>query len=147
MVKLSQRNPLWATHKIGQTSITIGRFGCTITGLSMLSDYYGSFHNPAELADQLKFTVEGLVIWSSLPAVLPFHLEHRLYHDDRTAIEEAIQDPKRSALLQVDGYHWVVATGLVSKTKHYNIVDPWDGKKKTTSSYGHVTGCAIFIRN
>ena len=43
MIKLSQRDPQWGDLKLGESNLTINRWGCTTTALSMLSDYFQSY--------------------------------------------------------------------------------------------------------
>jgi ABC-type bacteriocin/lantibiotic exporter with double-glycine peptidase domain len=142
MIILSQRDARWSAEKIGKSLITIGRYGCTLTCLSMLSSYFGGYRTPAALARGLSFTSGGLIIWSSMPKLLPFKLEKRLYSRNDDEIMKSLKDAKRAVILQVDGFHWVVALSKIPFTKHYRIGDPWTGKKSTTLSYKAITGSA-----
>lgn len=146
MIKLSQRDPKWSSKRLGETAFTVGKYGCTITGLSMLSDYYGKFHDPGYLAEHLNFTGSGLIIWASMGTELPFKLVKRLYKRDDKEIEFSIKNPETSVLLQVQGNHWVVAIKRVPLTKTYVIADPWTGAVTTTLRYkNQITGSAHFF--
>lgn len=151
MIYLSQNSLPWGPVKLGNTPLTVGRYGCTITCLSMLSDYFKDFKDPGFLAKNLKFTSDSLVIWGSLPAVLPYGLERRIYSRNDFEIRTSLKDPNKAVILNVnDGAHWVVALketflpGL--KRPHYVVLDPWDGKKKTTRDFRNIVGSAHFIK-
>jgi ABC-type bacteriocin/lantibiotic exporter with double-glycine peptidase domain len=144
MILLSQRDPQYAQQKIGKSFLSIGRYGCTLTCISMLSDYFGCFTSPAKIAGMKEwFTNEGLVIWTKL-AFTKFKFQKRLYGQDDVAIMDAIKDPKKAVILEVDKSHWVVATGK-SLFGGYKIADPWFGDRSTTRRYGKITGSALFI--
>jgi len=150
MIKLCQRDQKWADTPIGKTPYLLKRFGCTITCISMFSDYFAKFKgfwkSPKDLASKLQFTKDGLIIWASLPEVLPFRLEKRLYSRNDSEIKISLKDSKRAVALQVDNFHWlaVVGKGLLGG---WVVYDPWDGLKKTipNKSYKAITGSAHFI--
>lgn len=152
MQVLSQRDPRWANEKLGTSYVTVGRYGCTITCLSMLSDFFGRFKTPRYLAKYLKYTKDGLIIWGSMPAVLPFKLEKRLYRRDDAEIKKSLKDPKKAVILQVDNYHWVVCLGTYRFAPWiYRCADPWTGKKQVLlrplGLYSKITGSAHLIAN
>ncbi len=63
---LSQRNLLWASEHLGSSSLTMGRFGCTTTCLSMLSDYFRGYISPIQIAHNANnYTKDGLVVWGN----------------------------------------------------------------------------------
>jgi hypothetical protein len=72
-VQLCQGDSRWNKVHLKGTDMTVGRWGCTITCLSMASDYFQKafgvrqFKNPGELANELTFTKGGLIVWSSSP--------------------------------------------------------------------------------
>ena len=152
MVHLSQQDPRWAKEHLGKSKITVGRYGCTTTCISMLSDYFECFASPKELAvsqvigtELLGYTNDGLIIWQTL------NLKHmafaaRLRSRNDFEIEKSLKDPRKAVILQVnDGAHWVVAIGKVPLLRNvYWVIDPWDGKKKTTRAFRNITGSAHF---
>lgn len=148
MIHLSQRDPRWSFTKMLPSSLTIGRYGCTTTCISMLSDYFGDFYSPASVAQKkLQYTIAGLIIWTSI-AFEKFRFGRRTYGWNTAEIDASIKDPNKAVILEVaNGSHWVVAIRKVPFSKHYFIVDPWDGKVKTTLSYKNITGAAHFLRN
>lgn len=155
MIYLSQRNPLWAAVKLGQSNCTVGRFGCTTTCISMLSDYFKSFIDPGTLASKtLSYTKDGLIIWQSVDNIplmkmdtLPDGKVKRLYGQNDAEIMASLKDKKKAVILQVNnGQHWVVALrrSLLNK-KDYIVLDPWDGKQVSAlKKYHNITGSAHF---
>ena len=149
MLHLSQRDEKWASEKLGKSYVTVGRYGCLVTSLSMLSSYYGGYKSPKALAKGLSYTKDGLVIWSSLPKMLPFELDRRLYRRDDKAIKASLKDPDTAVILEVDNYHWVVAIGFYKFAPWvYRIVDPWTGRvtNMAIGPYKRITGSAHLIR-
>lgn len=140
---LSQRDPAWATKKIGQSNITVGQYGCTITCVSMSSDWFKCFQNPGWMAKYLKFTSGGLILWQSIADVLCFKFIWRGYPSNfkQGEIDEALKNPKKTCLLNVsNGKHWVLGIYRVPFSKTYWVADPWTGTKKF---YSGVIGYAI----
>lgn len=146
MLLLSQRDPKWADTRLGKSKLTIGKFGCTITCIAMLSDYFGHDVTPDQIATKLaRFTPEGLLIWQSLN--LPtMKFEKRLYGQHPDAIAESLRDPNKAVILEVQGKHWVVALGK-DVLGRMRIADPWFGDRSTMNRYkGQITGSAHFIQ-
>lgn len=145
MIKLSQRDPKWASGILGKSKLTMGRYGCTTTCLSMLSDYFNMYLNPAEMSRKIKYTIDGLIIWASV--YFPtFKFEKRVYGFKTEPIDISLKDPKKAVILQVQGNHWVVALGRIPLTNTYRIADPWFGDVSTTLRYkNQITGSAHFI--
>lgn len=145
---LSQRDLAWANERLGSSKLTMGRFGCTTTCLSMISDYFKGFKSPIELAHNINnYTIDGLVLWKSL-RFPTMRFVDRIKGENRGAIMEALKNRDKAVILQVnDGAHWVVGVRKTMFGDDYVIVDPWDGKKKTLkATYKNVTGAALFVR-
>lgn len=134
---------------MGESSLTLGRWGCTTTAISMLSDWYGCYKSPLELASNANnYTKGGLVIWSHL-SFDKMVFDRREYGRNDANIRAALAGKDTAAILQVnDGQHWVVAySKRRAKKGDYIIIDPWDGKKKSLlSQYKNITGAAYFKR-
>ena len=148
MIILSQRNPNWAANKLGSSLLTIGRYGCTSTCISMLSDYFNCFKTPAEIAiNKDWYTQDGLIIWNKLNFTKMAFVERIYRRDDRT-IQAALKDPNRAVILQVNnGQHWVVALRKTLFGNSYIVADPWDGTKcDVLKKYHDITGMAFFSR-
>jgi hypothetical protein len=127
MVKLRQCDPRWAKVKIGNSSSTICAYGCLITSLSMLSDYYKCYKNPEWMAKNLKF-LNDLLIWKSIDGKLCFKFKWRYYKHEKEIFTKAINsNPRTAVVLNVSGgRHWVVATRKIPLG--YWTVDPLTGK-------------------
>lgn len=124
---LSQKDPRWSKEKIGKSDSTIGRYGCTITCLSMLSDWYGDYKRPDWLAKNLSFTNEGKILWKSIDGKLPFNFEYRFYTFNEARVYDILVSKDNSCVLQVNNYsHWVLPISF-SKITGYRIADPLDG--------------------
>ncbi len=148
MKYLSQRDPRWANKKLGASSLTLGRFGCTTTSLSMLTDYFGKYWSPPEIAGTKAFyTTSGLVQWEKLK--LPMKFVSRIRTRNDSAIQASIKDPDKAVLLNVNnGAHWVVALRKAVIGDDYLVVDPWTGTTCwAIKTYHSIDGSAHFNRN
>ena len=147
MITLSQRDSRWSQIKLGDSPLTVGRYGCTTTCVSMLTDYFKCFVDPGAMAkERLRFTSGGLLIWSSVnfPRM---KFEKRLYsRNDAEIVKSLLRDPNRAVIFEVDYSHWVVATGKLPWTDIYTIADPWRGDRSLSTRYKRITGSAHFIK-
>lgn len=139
---LSQRDRQWSTKKIGDTKLSIGRWGCLITSISMLSSYFKPYNSPEWFAENCKFTKDGLLYWSSCKFA-NFRFVNRVYHRSDRFIKQSLKHPNTAVVLELDYSHWVVAIGR-SWLGGYRIADPFYGNKSTTRRYGRITGSAHF---
>lgn len=149
MIILSQQDPQWASRKLGASSLTVGRFGCTTTCIAMLSDYFGHYIDPGKLASNVNnYTKGGLVIWKNLNSQLKnFKWVWREYGYAKKNLEAALADPNRAVILEVnDKSHWVVLQSRNRITGELYVYDPWDKKKHPVSYYRNVTGASYFER-
>lgn len=144
MLWLSQRDARWSKNKIGNTPLTVGRWGCTLTCMSMFSSFFGCFRDPATIAADVKlFTPQSLIIWSQLERVFggKMRFSKRLYkRDDKSIKESLLNNPKEAVALEVaNGSHWVAVVGVYGND--YYCIDPLDGKKKlVVRTFGNITG-------
>lgn len=147
MILISQRNPAWATEKLGQSTLNLGRFGCTSCCISMLSDYFGSYKSPIEIAHNVaNYTKDGLIVWKAL-SFKNMKFDKRTYGRDDNEIRAALKDPNRAVILEVDNAHWVVGVKPTLLSRDYVVADPWYGDKCNLSKrYGKITGSAYFSR-
>ena len=148
MIKLSQLDPRWSSVTLGQSKCTIAKYGCTTTSISMLSDYFNCYKNPAQIAQhQVKYTLDGLILWSTLKLdKMEWHTRIR-ERDDR-AIKRSLNDPDDAVILNVNnGAHWVVAISESLFGTDYWVIDPWDGQKKLAcKAYRNIVGSSHFKR-
>lgn len=144
----SQRDPRWKDHKIGNSSITLGAYGCTTTALSSLTSYFGCYKDPVEIQQFQDYTADGLILWDTL-RLPPMKFVKRLYGQQDKEIQDAINDPNKGCLIEVKlksgGSHWLLAIGKVPLSTVYNVIDPWNGDKCTTMRYNNkIIGAAIY---
>lgn len=155
MLLLSQRDKRWAANKIGKSSLTIGRWGCTLTSLSMLSSFYGCYKSPAELAASSGlFTSGGLLIWGQIEKVFKGKIKFvyrygqgsKSLRNDKAIRDSILKSPKTTVILEVANHsHWVVATGVYGND--YMCVDPIDGQRKLVlRTFGNITGSAHLVQ-
>jgi ABC-type bacteriocin/lantibiotic exporter with double-glycine peptidase domain len=147
MIYLSQRDPSYSQKKIGETNLTLGRWGCTICSISMLSDYFKCFLSPERFAVQYDwFTNEGLIIWNKIK-LDKMEFVIRRYGRNDSEIQKSLYHFDKAVILEVDHCHWVVAARKTLFGNNYVIIDPWDGKKKNVfPTYKAITGSAHFAR-
>lgn len=146
MKYLIQSDKRWSLVTIGRTLLTLGRWGCTTVGISMLSSFYGCYIDPPTLAKYPGlFDQSGRLFWLMIDKVFKGKMKfvYRNYKRNDKAIRESIlNSPKTSVLLEVrNGSHWVVGVGV--RGNDYYCVDPIDGMKKLVlSNFGNITGSA-----
>lgn len=149
MLHLSQSDKRWSLVKIGKTLLTLGRWGCTITCIAMLSSFFGFYLSPIEIAKfPGLFNADGKIIWSMIEKLFKgkFKFVWRYYKRNDKAIRESIAGATTCVILEVrNGSHWVVATGVYGND--YYCIDPVDGKKKLViANFGNITGSAHLIK-
>lgn len=155
MQYLSQRDLRWASTKLGNSTLTVGRYGCTTVCISMLSDYFGSPMTPNQIANSKTwYTNDGLILWNML-SFKKMKVERlangnvkRLFGRDDAEIKKSLDDPNKGVILQVnDGAHWILPIRKTWFTNDYHCVDPWTGKTCTAiGDYKNITGSAHFMR-
>lgn len=143
MIRLSQRDPRWAGKTIGKSNSTIGRYGCTITDLSMASDWFGCYKDPGWMAKNLRF-LGDLVIWSSIERVLCFKFIWRFHGYKEKLILEALGHKTKIVLLHVRNRHWVlcIRKSIYPWSRWFKTADPWTGTDKWYHS-SEITGGSI----
>lgn len=145
MIKLSQRDPRWSAIKLGKSQCSIYQYGCTTTCISMFSDYFGEYKDPGVLAKSLSYTKDGLILWPSIGQVFSkFKFLWRFYTLNKPLIADALKDPNKTVLLNVDrGKHWVAAIKAIPFTNSYYVYNPWNAKAEI---YSGIVGGAILVR-
>ena len=147
MISFSQRDPRWSSKRLGMSTLTMGRFGCTTTCISNLSTYFGDNLNPDQVRQRINYTLGGLIIWESCQ-FKKFRFWFREFGKKEQNIKNALADKNLAVILQVNkGSHWVVATGYDNVNKTFKIADPWFGDRSTMKRYNNdITGAAYFKR-
>lgn len=150
MENLSQRDIRWKDIKIGNSTSTIGSYGCTITCLSILAGTTPDVVN-AFLTAVNGFLVDR-IIWAKINETklgLHFPDNGRQYVYNDVAVREAI-NLYGGCLVEVDydgitntpnDRHWVLYIG------DQKLIDPWTGTIRPTSTYPLVKGYAIIQAN
>jgi len=145
MIIYSQRDERWADKQIGQSDLKMGRYGCTVCCVAMLTTYFRDNFTPDELLKKLQFTSDGLLIWSS--CVFPyFKFNLRDYSPSKSVILAHLKDPKLAVILKVGNInHWVVAYHYNKITGRFLVADPWFGKLVDLKLYDNkITGAVYF---
>jgi len=156
---LSQRDPKWANIIMGNGSLTVGRYGCLTTCISMLTDYFGCKQTPAQIAlNKSNYSGDSNISWIGLdfPTFSFRWREGNLFSDANNKVsldmvksymvKNGKGEPDRAVLLEVaNRSHWVVALWPVGDD--ILAIDPWDGKTcKVFEKYHNITGAALFVR-
>ena len=152
---LSQRDTRWASHKLGYSYYTIGGYGCLITAISMILNWYGKSTDPAQLNDALVrvggFTganlywnaiaqvPAGCLSWQRLSTATifpaPLHEIDALLADDVPVLVHVDFNFPTPAVEQ----HWVLIVG--KSGSDYIINDPWTGEQGSfRTRYGDPAG-------
>ncbi|MDE2104273.1 MAG: hypothetical protein KGL39_43955 [Patescibacteria group bacterium] len=135
--------------------MTVGFYGCTTTCLSMLSDYFGCYVSPDQLAHNAhNYTPDGLIVWSNL---LFGHMAfvQRDFNPTTDGIFLALAGKDTAVMLEVQlakGKHWLVGARNpypweFGHKGDFRAADPWTGKYIwVKQTYGNITGAAFFKR-
>lgn len=156
-----QRDPRWATVRIGNTRLPIGDWGCALTDVSTLLSWNGVVITPGQLAKiPGLFTSDGLINWGQLEKATKGAIKFQkriggrlpngryvFVRDDKAIKASIIGSPKTVVIIQVNyGKHWVAGLGVTPDGKDYIIGDPIDGKRKQLlKTYPNITGSAHLI--
>lgn len=135
MTPYSQQDQQWAGVKMNGTTSTIGRYGCLVTALGIVTDT-----TPDKVNDLLSKNHgydNDLVLWSGVPKSLPLDLISLPLAYDNTKVLDIIAR-EGFCIVEVDfngvidtiaDAHWVVYIG------NHQCIDPWDGRTKPTVAY------------
>ena len=147
MISFSQRDARWAEQKMGNTNLTLGRFGCTVSCIADLSTYFGGNFDPGQVARKIAFNANAEVLWQScnFPA---FIFDRRATNFDYADVLAAYRDPKRAVILNVaNKSHWVVVSGINHRAGLFTIADPWLGDFSDMGRYKNSIQGAAFFRS
>jgi len=150
MQYLSQKDPRWANVRIGRSATTVAKNGCTLTDVSMISDFFGSFIDPKTLASHRElFDGQGRMIWGNLVAIFhAFRFVWRQYGENDQKIQASLTPPLKAVILEVwNKKHWLLGVRQVSTSRgiDYLCIDPLNARQCfAKATYGNVTGSAHF---
>lgn len=150
---LSQMDPAWKNKRLGNDTITIGKFGCLLTSMTMVANSYGFKETPDTLNDKMKAAggFQGALV---IPAAMPNALAGIIYRNfiqcrnqPAPVVEiDAALAAGKPVIIEVDyspaqglQNHWVVL--YARQGEDYLIRDPWPYPPETkevtlTSRYG-----------
>lgn len=137
LVRLSQRDPKWKDKKLGNSSLTLGYFGCAVSSVAMLLSGHGYSENPETLNEKLKKSggfMGAAIVWAAVGNIYPkAHFKNLVICRDSDAPIDAIAasiEAGQPVLLEVDyspqkglQTHWVVAYKKVGKD--FLVLDPY----------------------
>ncbi len=150
---LSQRDPSWAATKMGTTALTLGQVGCYVTALINLANALKANPKgltPADIAHNIANFDENamLHVEHACTQIGGIAFEDRENYEDDTAIIQALKDPKRAVILQVNhGAHFSLCVGrsMLGLGTDFNIADSWDAKVKGAKAHYHnISGARFF---
>lgn len=157
MLKLSQQDKRWAADHLGSSPLLVGKYGCTTTCVSMISDDFGCYKSPLELAHNANnYTPDGLILWDNLNKTFEGKMRfvwrgygaHGKYTPmtDFSPLLRALENPLQRVAIEVnDGAHWVKLVKKNALGRDWTAIDAWDGRDiNVLARYGNITGYAIF---
>jgi hypothetical protein len=110
----------------------------------MATSYFKNYFRPDTCARILNYTKDALILWASCVDIGLQFLK-RGYKYDQLIIDEALKNPDKVCLLNVDsGGHWVLGIYRVAGTSTFWVVDPWTGSRKF---YRGVVGYATLTKD
>ncbi len=137
LVRLSQRDPKWKDKKLGNSSLTLGYFGCAVSSVAMLLSGHGYPETPETLNEKLKKSggfMDAAIVWAAVGNLYPkAKFKNLVICRDSDAPIDAISasiEKGQPVILEVDyspqkgiQTHWVVAYKKVGKD--FYILDPY----------------------
>jgi len=148
----SQNDRKWSSVKLGNSNLTIGGYGCTITSLANLLKSMGQPYNPSEVNNKLrdvkgfakdKYGNECLVIWSKIEKAFPMlKFVKRAYNYNNVEVAWWVYARRTPVMVecQVKNYrHWVLFIG------NRKMVDPLIGGERPTNTWP-LTGYSLINR-
>lgn len=137
LVHYSQRDPRWKDKKLGNSTSTLGYFGCAVSSVAMLLSGYGYKEDPDTLNEKLKKSsgfMGAAIVWAAVNNIYPrARFSNLVICRDSDAPIDAIGNSVlagKPVLLEVDyspqaglQTHWVVAYQKLGKD--FRILDPY----------------------
>src|SRR5258706_5759669 len=137
LVRLSQQDPRWKNMSLGNSSLTIGEYGCALTCVAMYLSGFDYPEDPASLNAKMKSKggfVDAAIVWGAISSIYPaIKYKNLIISRDTDAPVDMIGNSTAAGqpvLLEVDSSpksglqtHWVVAYSKVGKD--FLVLDPW----------------------
>jgi hypothetical protein len=148
----SQKALPWGKEKLGNSELEIEDYGCLMTNLTNIANFFGFTFNPSTINRKL-IEVNGFAgaeyIWGSLTKIFPEIAEK--YTRTATKLSDAqILEIKASidagnpVMIWIDydpatvknDMHWVLIIGYDNQDENnFTIIDPIDGKQRSLKEY------------
>jgi hypothetical protein len=147
MLIFKQSDVRWGKTTLGKSTATLARYGCTTCEITTGYDwFYNASTTPLRMAKTLEYTSDGSIIWSSLKNA-KMKLVERIYGRNDAKIQEALSNPNKICILQVNNNHWLFLLGRKLPILGYKIGDSLYGDMGYTSRYrNNITGAAIISK-
>ena len=142
MINISQKDSRWGCFRIGETNLSIARWGCTICSLCMaLGALQNRFVNPKNAATYWEFNGRGEILWAQTK-FNGMEFVKRYYGFNVGVMKRAVDSPEQVVVAEVNRNHWVYVCGM--ENSEPMIIDPIDGKRyeKLPSKYD-ITGFTV----
>lgn len=149
---LSQRDSTLKDKKLGTSNLLIWDYGCVVTCLTMLINYATGRKYTVDTVNQLLIANGGfydnsLLWWTEVYKAFPFlKFSWRAWTYDNTSVVDYVNNRKIPVIVQVDA-----APIGAPRSDHYvlfkgggQLIDPWDGKVKPTSTYPNLKGYILY---
>ena len=133
----SQQDPRWKDNPLGNSSLTIGDYGCLMTSMTMVANYYNNNETPATVNEKMT-AVGGFQEALIMPCLFPKAVPGMIYRDfvncenspAPMAEIDAYLTQGKPVIVEVDyspnadlQNHWIV---LYAKCgDDYLLKDPW----------------------
>ena len=145
---LSQQDPQWKDLPMSGTTLTIGNDGCAMTCMSMLTDFYGCYQTPAQLAQSPVYDKGGQAQWLNMdfPTFCFRYADSNqfgAFTPDMGLLNAYLDnghgDPDKACLIciTITPYrggtpytHFLLGLWPLPETKDIYVIDPWDAKSK-----------------
>lgn len=148
----SQKALPWGKEKLGNSDLEIEDYGCLMTNLTNIANYFNQTINPSTMNRKIK-EIGGFAnadyIWGALPKIFSDIKEvykrtsKRLTDEQVAEIKQAIDDGN-PVMVWIDynpatvknDMHWVLIVGYdCNDENNFTIVDPIDGKTRSLKEY------------
>jgi hypothetical protein len=154
---LKQWDARWKDIKMGDSQLTLGRWGCLTTDLAVVTDSFGCKMTPAQIAQNKKnYDLGGNIKWTSLDfPTFSFRWEEgNQFTKNPNAVDKEMlkawltPNLDRACIMEVaNGTHWVLGLWFNAYDNDFLAMDPMTGATcLVNKTYGAITEAALFVR-
>ena len=148
----SQKALPWGKEKLGDSDLEIEDYGCLITNLTNIANFFGHIINPSTINKKLK-EIKGFqnanYIWGSFEKLFP-EIKEKYQKTPVKLTDKQVAEIKKSiddgnpVMLWIDynpmtvknDMHWVVVINYdCNDENNLTIIDPIDGKTRSLKEY------------